>query len=52
MQALVLAEDTEAKTQQRAPYHPVRLATVPIPVVKEDQVLVKLIAAAFNHRQV
>ncbi|KAM0791781.1 hypothetical protein ACM66B_004044 [Microbotryomycetes sp. NB124-2] len=31
-------------------YHPVQLSDVPVPVADKDQVLVKVLASAFNHR--
>ncbi|KAK4055015.1 hypothetical protein OIO90_003356 [Microbotryomycetes sp. JL221] len=31
-------------------YHPVRLTDLPVPVADKDQVLVKVLAAAYNHR--
>ncbi|KWU43914.1 NAD(P)-binding protein [Rhodotorula sp. JG-1b] len=53
MQALVLVK-TSGDEWKPGPktWHPIQVKDVPVPTPNEDQVLVKVLAAAFNHRDV
>lgn len=51
MKAIVL-QKTEGNFKPGSCYHPVPLLELPVPIPGPGQVLVKVIAAAFNHRDV
>lgn len=50
MKALTLHKTPGNDWKPGKVYHPTKLSHIPIPVPNEDQVLVKVLAAAFNHR--
>jgi NADPH:quinone reductase-like Zn-dependent oxidoreductase len=52
MKAIVLEKTEGAFTPGPTCYHPTPLVDLPIPVPGPGQVLVKVIAAAYNHRDI